>query len=249
MSLIHQALKKLDGTRGGYSTETLQHGPARPLGRSTAARLLIAAVLVTAAIAVAVFSSYAYRTYYINKGTAANAGPNVPAAGPAPAGDAVQSTAELNRQGMYLYHIGSYTESAREFNSALATAPDDPVLHNNLALAYMREGSRTKAETHFKKALELKPDYPEALNNHAMLLATEGRNIKALKLLERAVNLAPGYSDAVLNTAALLEGMERRTEAVRYYERYLAIGDKTAEAVAIRKKIALLRAAIILGKD
>ena len=58
-----------------------------------------------------------------------------------------------------------YPEAEKYFVKALVEAPDDPVLHHNLASALACQGRLKEAVVQYREALRLKPDYAEAALN------------------------------------------------------------------------------------
>ena len=53
---------------------------------------------------------------------------------------------------------GNYTAALGELLKAERLNPDDPILHNDLGLAYMAKEKIDLAVVHFEKAVQLKPD-------------------------------------------------------------------------------------------
>jgi len=71
----------------------------------------------------------------------------------------LNSNPELNLEfGNKLAKLDLWNEAITRWKNGLRLDPDDPRLHNNLAVAYENEGDFEKAEYHYKKALELEPD-------------------------------------------------------------------------------------------
>jgi Tfp pilus assembly protein PilF len=50
-----------------------------------------------------------------------------------------------------------WKEAILRWENALKLSPNNPKIHNNLAVAYENEGDYLKAEEHYKRALELDP--------------------------------------------------------------------------------------------
>lgn len=76
------------------------------------------------------------------------------------------------KQASYHFQMGqSYlgendaTRALIEFTEAEKLTPDDPLLLNNLGLAYFYKRRFDLAELKYRRAIELKPDYSEARNN------------------------------------------------------------------------------------
>ncbi len=68
--------------------------------------------------------------------------------------------AEENAEGVNHYQQGHWEIAQEHFNKALATNPDLPEAHYNLALALDKLGDHGEATNHFKAALDLAPEDP-----------------------------------------------------------------------------------------
>ena len=69
--------------------------------------------------------------------------------------------------GWAYYHKGIYQSAISQFQEALrlnerAGAPDDPVLHYHLGLAYQKANQLSLARQQLEKVLKLKPDHTDA---------------------------------------------------------------------------------------
>jgi Tfp pilus assembly protein PilF len=65
---------------------------------------------------------------------------------------------ELNLKfGLEAAKGGLWKEALLRWENGLKLSPNNPKIHNNLAVAYENEGDYLKAEDHYKKALELDP--------------------------------------------------------------------------------------------
>jgi type IV pilus assembly protein PilF len=83
---------------------------------------------------------------------------------------------------------GNYPNALRELLIAERLAPRNPVIQNNLGLAYfLRDRPETAAE-HLQKALKLQPDYSEARNNYARVLIELTRYNQAIGELKKVLN-------------------------------------------------------------
>jgi len=79
---------------------------------------------------------------------------------------------------------GNYTAGLNELREAVRVDPENPEIHNDLALIYREMRMYTQAITHFDKAIELRPDYSEAYNNLGtvyLILADWNRAINCFK--------------------------------------------------------------------
>lgn len=238
MSLIHEALKKVEGARHGAGAQAPGPVSTAPKGKRPDKRAVLAGALITALFAAGVLSYIMYG----RRATAPVAARPLPAATAEPeAAHTLEDEASaLNRKGVDLYRAGQYQDAVREFKDAIGKHPLDAVLHNNHGLARMSLGQNAEAGASFKKALELAPAYPEALNNYGALKDLGADHTGAVKLYEKALSLRPEYMEAHLNLAVALEKLKRHGEALAHYQRYSAL-NRGQLPDGFEKKLARLR--------
>ena len=81
---------------------------------------------------------------------------------------AVQSVKGQIRFGAEMAQKGNWREAIFRWKKALEIDPQNPRLHNNLAVAYETQGDFKSAEGEYKAALELNPHLKEARENYAL---------------------------------------------------------------------------------
>ncbi len=231
MSLLHEALKKLESPRDDYTAP----GPSLPKFKTWRKKAVLP--LLAAAIASIVMGAYYSRSI---KGRGVEEGQKTTALAPKEAVAMKETTKEYNDSGVRHYRLLQFSEAMEDFRKGLSIEPSDSALYNNLGLALMGEGREDEAREAFIRALELKPDYPEALNNYGALLDKGGEHARAVEMLKKAIGLSPGYAHAHLNLAIALERMEKYDEAVSHYERYLKHSPDRSLENEIKKKAARL---------
>lgn len=219
MSLIHEALKKVEGVRHGAGAQEDRPLSSAPKGRRTDRRAVLAGALIAVLLAAGVLS---YTMYGRRAPVVARPVPEAPAR-PEAARSSADETALLNGKGVELYRAGRYQDAVREFKAAMEKYPMDAVLYNNYGLASMALGQNDEAESSFKKALELAPAYPEAFNNYGALKDLRADRGGAVKLYEKALSSRPDYPEAHLNLAVALEKLKRYGPALAHYQRYSAL--------------------------
>jgi len=83
------------------------------------------------------------------------------------------------------------------FNKALAIAPNDPTLHNNLGHLYGDMGRSEDAMTEFKKAAELDPNHASNYYyNLGAILVNKGKMDEAAVALKKSTDLDPNSATA-----------------------------------------------------
>src|SRR3990170_494859 len=239
MSLIHQALKKLEGAKHPASaSEYSFKKPGIKALRPVVLPLLVILSIVSA--------------YFLYPGPSKNnietkatvAARNVPAL-PSPA---PQVTVDLNSQAMEEYRSGRFERAEALFTKAAEAMPVSASARSNQGLAAMRLGKKSEAEAAFKKALELDASHPQALNNYASLVAEAGKTAKARAMLENAIQADPSYADAHFNLAVLLEKKGDLTGAIARYEEFIRLEPTDNGAPQVRKKLMELRSEIIIKR-
>lgn len=219
MSLIHEALKKVEGVRQGAGAQAPAPVSTARKGKRLDRRAVLAGVVI------AVLFSAGALSYTMYRRRAPAVALPVPAAQaePEPAQTPADGPSALNGKGVDLYRAGQYQDAISVFDAEIGKHPEDAVLYNNRGLASMALGRNDEAESSFKKALELAPAYPEALNNYGALKDMKADHIGAVKLYEKALSLRPEYEEAHLNLAVALEKLRRYGPALAQYRRYSAL--------------------------
>lgn len=268
MSIIHQALKKLETGRSGPGAAGVAlprgHAKGKARGRRPSARVTVLFVLSILIGGASLLQSYGGLNLLRPKAPPVREKAAPPAAVSRPVAEAPEALAvkaapsaqarpteaapagpaSHNERGLRLFHEKLYAEAAASFRSAVESAASDgarAVYLNNLALSEIEIGDAKAADGHLYEALKLRPGYPEALNNVGKLLYRKGQMKSAEQLFRKAVKADSGLAEAHLNLAVLLERRGRLKEAAAEYERYVT----TAPAGTDPAKIREIRARVI----
>jgi len=100
------------------------------------------------------------------------------------------------------------------YKNMLEFAPDDAVLHNNLANTLADSGKADEAIDHFNRSLLLDPDSAVTHNNLGSLLDEIGRKDEAIVHYKKAMELKPDLPEVHYNFATLLAAEGKTDEAV-----------------------------------
>ena len=266
MSLIHEALRKLEGIKEGATRPPDYASPKRTGEKSPVSReYILTAVAVLAGVGAGLyFYFHSYSKPVVR----------VPAPLPATAQSAsektrpqtqpiTQETLTGNKKGIALYTAGQTREAAEEFKSAIgrlganSTPEDKSALYNNLGVSYLAAKDLTKAEAALKRSVSLRADYPEAVNNYGALLEIKGDHAGALKEMRKAAALDPAYPDAHLNIAIILETAGRYRDAADEYETFIRLAssrqysqksDYADKAEEVRNKVKKLNANLLINR-
>jgi tetratricopeptide (TPR) repeat protein len=253
MSIIHQALKKIEGerTNGGLTYISSTNERKKRINPY----LLVILILLT------FFFIFMITVFYLNKsemgdtnilsqpGNAAihaediNLSSHNGATAGLPETDKVAEARKHNMAGIELYNSGKLEKAIEEFKTAVRLMPSYTEAYNNMGLAFMDIGNIDSAKVFFEIALQLRPEYPESLNNYGALLNDEGMNIEAIEYLKRAIEFAPMSPDPHLNIAISFEKIGRLNDAISYYEGFLRLTDKDNYATRddVMNKVAVLK--------
>ncbi|MGA2506271.1 MAG: tetratricopeptide repeat protein [Chitinispirillaceae bacterium] len=109
-----------------------------------------------------------------------------------------------------------YETAVQEWNKALALAPHDPWVYNNLGLALMQTGKLDDAIAYYRKALALNPKYSEASNNLGEALSGKGADREAIVQFERAVQQDTESVIARANLGLILARTGQTDKAILY---------------------------------
>ncbi len=112
----------------------------------------------------------------------------------------VEDIGVFNRLGLLLRRAGKWREATEEYKKALTVSPNDPVLHYNLAMAWLEGKEAEAARASALKTLALNPELPRksaqiACNLASVFLATND-GMHALPLLRTALELEPDNAQA-----------------------------------------------------
>lgn len=243
MSLIHQALKKLEGAKhpGAPSEYSFKKPGIKAL------RPAVLPVLVLLSVISAYFLYPGASKNNMESKVPAIAAQNTPQAvtGAVPS-PASQVPVDFNAQATEEYRSGRFDKAEALFAKAAQSGSSSASVHSNRGLAAMRLGKKSEAEAAFKKALDLDASHSQALNNYACLLAEAGKTAKAGAMLEKAIKTDPSYADAHFNLAVLLEKKGDLTGALASYEEVIRLDSADSGSAQVRKKLMELRSEIII---
>lgn len=239
MSLIHQALKKLETqARGGAPAEFTLRTPSANHFKKALVFALPAAIIASALAFYSLrFPALLQKTRPAHQSVSTVKAPVAP----------VTLTAESrNSKGISLYNSGLFDEALKEFSAAATLKPEDARIYNNLALTWLVLDNPVEAEKNLKKTLSISPAYPEALNNYGGLLEKKGDHKKAERYFREAIKAEPLYIDARFNLAASQEKRGDYKGAMANYEEFLRLAPVDPAHGEIRNRINRLRSVLIV---
>jgi len=118
---------------------------------------------------------------------------------------------------------GDATVALKELLKAERLYDKDPLLQNDLGLAYLAKEQLDLAIAHFKKALELKPDYSEAANNMGVVYLRLEKWEEAIASFNRALDnlLYPTPHFALSNLGEAYRGKKDYGRSIDFYQEAL----------------------------
>lgn len=149
-------------------------------------------------------------------------------------------TEDLDAWALALSEAGRQDEAEAVLHRVMASDPDDPVAHEQLALVELRRGRWAAARDAARRALQLNERLHQAWNNLGVALHELGEVGPALDAWQRATELDPELFDALYNlgTKALRHGDSPR--ARRALERFVAEAPPETYGADLRRARVLL---------
>lgn len=150
---------------------------------------------------------------------------------------ALQRTHDVTERARILTNIGRlYLKSgdaekaAREYQKAIAQAPQLAAAYNGLGIAYALQEKYPEALSAQQKALALKPDFAKAHAGLGFVYFQQNRAELALKHYRQAVALEPQFIEAHRKIGLILLNQKRYAAAAAAYQTLLTLNPADAEA-------------------
>jgi tetratricopeptide (TPR) repeat protein len=122
------------------------------------------------------------------------------------------------------YRLAGRLEEALAFGcGALALAPDDARLLNNLGIVHYERRAFEEAAAFFERAIEREPGFAEAHCNLGNTLWARGRADEGAAAYRKAIALKPSYAAAFNNLGTALRDLGRLEEAEAAYRAAFAL--------------------------
>jgi len=139
--------------------------------------------------------------------------------------------AKLITVGEVLTRSGDAKRAMEVLDVAVQIAPNDPVVHRQLARAALAGGNRRRAKNAYWKAITEDPDYAAARVELGQILIDEGAYAEAEGEIRRALSLMPTYTEASLVLAGLLGRQGRTREMINLVAEVLETEPYNLEAL------------------
>lgn len=117
------------------------------------------------------------------------------------------------------------------YRATLGYAPDNPLLHYNLANIYYERGRNEEAAREYIEVIRLKPQNSDAYNNLCNSYVAIGKNRQAIEACTKALQLKPGMAMAYYNLGNAYYNIGNRDDEVKAYEKAIQIKPDFIEAL------------------
>ena len=132
-------------------------------------------------------------------------------------------------------------EDVKGYEGEIAKHPDDPGLHDDVAMLYLELGKSQGAIQHFKASLALKPQSAAAHYNLGTALTVARRLDEAAGEYRAALRIAPAYASAHNNLGNVLLSQKKYDEAIAEFAEVVRLqpgSDAAAKNLAAAKALA-----------
>ena len=116
---------------------------------------------------------------------------------------------------------GRYQQALEHFREALALVPQEPIVHNNIGVAFFKMGELDSAIAAYQEALRLQPTYASCYVNLAAAYREAGNPAFALSAVQRALELDPLLSDGYILLASIYQDSGRLDDGIALYRKAL----------------------------
>ncbi len=125
--------------------------------------------------------------------------------------------------GLSWVQIGYWATSKKLYAHALQVTDENPVAHNNLAIALKKSGKIAEAIDHYNSALQLDAHYYRAYNNLGLAMIDAGDRNEGIRYLRHAIEINPGYAEAYNNLGIMLTKQGKLDEGYQYIKRAIEL--------------------------
>ena len=118
------------------------------------------------------------------------------------------------------------------YQHTIAVTQDNYIMHNNLAVAYLKQGRPAEAEQEILRSLAIQPDYVESRLSMAYISITKKQFDEAFDILHKILEDEPDNAPALFNAGVILEIRNSPEEALRYYEKTIQADPNHFKAIS-----------------
>ena len=129
-------------------------------------------------------------------------------------------------------YLSYWSDSESIYKYMLESAPNEVILHNNLANILSGNGKTEEAIKHLEKSLELKSDSAEVYNNLGDVMCNIGRVDEGIEYYKKAIDLNPQLAAAHYNLAIALAQYGKTDEAINEYKKAIEIRPENLDTLS-----------------
>ena len=107
----------------------------------------------------------------------------------------IQEAMAHYQKGSQLEEEGKVDEAIVEYRISIKLNPDDPDVHFNLGLAYLKKKNNKEAITAYKRVVELSPRDAEAYKLFGIAYVQEGDKKEAVRQWKNSLRIEPNQPD------------------------------------------------------
>lgn len=144
--------------------------------------------------------------------------------------DIKPSAETWNNRGTIFNDLGRYDEAVRDFDQAIALAPDFLGAFHNRGNSLVLAGRIDEAESAYDLALKINPDFSEGLIGRANVHMIKGQFADALRLFLQATKINSHLPEAWVGQARALAALDRYDEALNAYQAALKLKPDLVDA-------------------
>jgi tetratricopeptide (TPR) repeat protein len=133
--------------------------------------------------------------------------------------------------------LGDWHDDITLLSRALATEPNEFILHDALGDTYWLHGDWARAEHEWKESLRIQPDFFRPINALGALCAKQQRYAEAEDYFRRAMAIAPTDADAHLNLGGVYAEQGRMNQAEEQFKLALEIAPLNVTAHNVLGKL------------
>jgi tetratricopeptide (TPR) repeat protein len=131
-------------------------------------------------------------------------------------------------KGTELSGQGKYAEALEHFRKAMALAPYDPVLYNNMGVTFFKMAEMDSAIKSYQTAIRMRPAYARAYTNLGDVYYTIGDYNLALQAVRTAIKKDPEFFEAYVLQGDIYDKAGQLDEAIESYKTAVSFAPNSA---------------------
>lgn len=126
--------------------------------------------------------------------------------------------------------VSRWRDSETLFKHTLAVTKNNPIIHNNIGMAFLKQKKLPDAVKHFQQAIRINPKFAEGHYNMARVMQYEDKLDEAVNYYKQTLKIKPDYASAHNNLGTVLQLQGKLNEAIEQYQQVVMIKPNYAEA-------------------